>query len=57
LTRLLDSNDPPNKSAAYNKTVHAPGYIMGDDKNKANESSETMSQDIQNDVITLFGSS
>jgi pimeloyl-ACP methyl ester carboxylesterase len=51
------SIDIPNNSSLYNNTLHTTYYIMGNDKNKTNISSETMSPDIQKDVITLLGSS
>jgi hypothetical protein len=49
-------NDLPNNSLVYNNTLHTTYYIMGNDNNR-NVSSETMSPDIQKDVIRLLGSS
>jgi pimeloyl-ACP methyl ester carboxylesterase len=54
--RQPGNHDIPNNSLVYNNTLHTTYYIMGNDNNR-NVSSETMSPNIQKDVIKLLGSS
>ena len=49
---IPNNDNIPNQSAVYPNIVHAPRYTKG-----TNIYSETMSPDIQQDVITLLGSS